>query len=171
MIFFNDGGKTVDSASSVVGFEGVGVENYYRCKMAVTPTGGLSFRPAISNSECDSKYITFQDKKTNLACADDVKVLASGGFSGCIFQLWEDPNKNIWGAHVYKGLDFKADISSRAKEKKWRLLYSLDTAGKGKSGSEIFVVAVIENNKVDIVSQRIRNGKCEKLIDWYTIQH
>jgi|GEM_PF-2905431 len=171
LLFFNNGGKNAAwMTKTSAAFPEKGVEDYYLCGMTLVDTAsgqGLGFKAEQTNF--DSKYINFQDQKTSMACADNVKVLASGGFSGCIFQLWRDEKGLTWGTHVYKGVDVNADISLAAKAKGWTLLYSIDTAGKGKDGSEIFVVAVMGAKNADIISQRIKNGKCEKLVDWYTV--
>ena len=62
-----------------------------------------------------------------------------------------------------------ADLSTVAKTKGWKLLYSIDTNGKKGKGNDIFVVAVIGETNADIVVQSIKGGKSINLVDWHTV--
>ncbi|UTA48583.1 hypothetical protein L1F30_03335 [Simiduia sp. 21SJ11W-1] len=170
LIYFNNqGANAAWTTRTHATFPNKGVEDFYSCQLNTNAANGLGLGFNASIENVGAKYINFQDQKTALAKADTVKVLASGGFSGCIFQLWRDPDGHAWGAHVYKGTDGCADINQQAKARGWTLLYSLDTKGKGAAGREIFVVAVVGDKNADVIAMRIHNGKSEKLVDWHTV--
>ena len=175
LLYFNDGGSTVGRVNkSIPAFGGKGVEFYYPC--VVVDSNGIGFKPAGSSNML-AKYIQNQDNKTTFACADDVKILASGNFSGCIFQLWRDDAGKLWGAHVYKGKEgekvVSADVDQAARGQGWKLLYSIDTKGKAdfaRKKGQIFVVVVVGDSNADIIVQHCgQNGGREKLVDWHTV--
>ncbi|OUS27396.1 hypothetical protein A9Q99_15485 [Gammaproteobacteria bacterium 45_16_T64] len=169
-IFFNAHGS---EKSSVVKrdspfFPDIGKDHYHRCRID-TSGGGLAFRPVTGLSGHTAKHINFWDKKAAMARASDCNIICSGGFSGCVFQLWRDKDGIPVGVHAYKGTDLYADISIKARALGWQLLYENNTSGKNKSGMEIFVVAVIGDDNADVIVQRINRGVCDAVLDWHTV--
>ncbi|MGI9281911.1 MAG: hypothetical protein ACR2PX_20095 [Endozoicomonas sp.] len=129
--------------------------------------GGLQIKPA-SKGDYEGVYIPYENDKATFSKSIVSGFIASGGFSGCTFQLYNDGNGRVLGTHIYQGGGQHRDLEYEAAVAGWELLYTWETNGlmndptMTKSG---FVMAIVQPNVIDIVAVRLTGaGRSEKIL-------
>jgi hypothetical protein len=139
-------------------------QKFVHMKASISATNRLSCVAVPTSPAFNGSYIHFEDDWSTVGTMDiNRKLIASGNFSGCTYQIYRSGAGTFKCAHIARPAGGGADalvglMGSYAGQQGWTLLQTVPTAGLIQNGcSEVFVVSQLLNARIDTVRLELSN--------------